>query len=76
MTVKEVVNKIFGADTIHVYRGCEFICDVCKKDLDKDLFVLDSEVDSMEFTIYDGWGEDSNGERIIGFTSILVVNIK
>lgn len=47
-----------------------------KKDLDKDLSVLDSEVDSMEFTIYDGWGEDSNGERIIGFTSILVVNIK
>lgn len=31
MTVKEVVNKIFGADTIHVYRGCEFICEVCKK---------------------------------------------
>lgn len=76
MTVKEVVNKIFGADTIHVYHGCEFICEICKKDLDKDLSVLDSEVDSMEFTIYDGWGEDSNGERIIGFTSILVVNIK
>lgn len=76
MTVKEVVNKIFGADTIHVYRGCEFICEVCKKDLDKDLSVLDSKVDSMEFTIYDDWGEDSNGERIRGFTSILVVNIK
>lgn len=76
MTVKEVVNKISGADTIRVYSGCEFICEVCKKDLDKDLSVLYSEVDSMEFTIYDGWGEDSNGERIIGFTSILVVNIK
>lgn len=76
MTVKELVSKISGIDTISVYRGCEFICEVCKKDLDKDLSVLDSEVDSMEFTIYDGWGEDSNGERIIGFTSILVVNIK
>lgn len=40
MTVKEVVNKIFGANTIRVYRGCEFICEVCKKDLDKDLSVV------------------------------------
>lgn len=56
MTVKEVVSKISGADTIRVYSGCEFICEVCKKD-------------------YDGWGEDSNGERIIGFTSILIINI-
>lgn len=76
MTVKEVVSKISGADTIRVYSGCEFICEVCKKDLCNDLAVWNSEVDSMDFTIYDGWGEDSNGERIIGFTSILVVNIK
>lgn len=76
MTVRELVSKISGIDTISIYRSCEFICDVSKEDLDKDLSILDSEVSSIDFTIYDGWGEDSNGERIIGFTSILMINIK
>lgn len=76
MTVRELVSKISGIDTIQIYSGCEFICEVCKKDLDKDLSILDSEVSSIDFTIYDGWGEDSNGEHLIGFTSILIINIK
>ena len=58
MTIKDVVSKISGADTIRVYSGCEFICEVCKKDLCNDLAVWNSGVDSMEFTIYDGLGED------------------
>ena len=76
MTVRELVSKISGIDTISIYRSCEFICDVSKEDLDKDLSILDSEVSSIDFTIYDGWGDDGTGEQFIGFTSHLKIDVK
>ena len=76
MTVRELVSKISGIDTISIYRSCEFICDVFKEDLDKDLSILDSEVCSVEVVIYDGWGDDGTGERFIGFTSHLKIDVK
>lgn len=46
------------------------------EDLDKDLPILDSEVCSVEVVIYDGWGDDGTGERFIGFTSHLKIDVK
>lgn len=76
MTVEDLVSKIHGIDYFQVYKSEEFVCDISKEDLDKDLPILDSEVCSVEVVIYDGWGDDGTGERFIGFTSHLEIDVK
>ena len=76
MTVRELVSKISGVDYFQVYQNEEFIFDISKEDLDKDLPILDNEVSSMDFVVYDGWGDDGTGERFIGFTSRLKIHVK
>lgn len=76
MTLKDLVSKISGVDYLMVYKNEEFICYISKEDLDKDLPILDSEVCSVEVVIYDGWGDDGTGERFIGFTSHLKIDVK
>lgn len=76
MTLKDLVSKISGVDYLQVYKNEEFVCDISKEDLDKDLPILDSEVCSAEVVIYDGWGDDGTGERFIGFTSHLKIDVK
>ena len=76
MIVRDLVSKISGVDYLMVYKNEEFICYISKEDLDKDLPILDSEVCSVEVVIYDGWGDDGTGERFIGFTSHLEIDVK
>lgn len=76
MTLKDLVSKISGVDYLMVYKNGEFICYITKEDLDKYLPILDSEVCSVEVVIYDGWGDDGTGERFIGFTSHLKIEVK
>lgn len=76
MTLRDLVSKISGVDYLMVYKNDEFICYISKEDLDKGLSVLDSEVCSVEVVIYDGWGDDGTGERFIGFTSHLEIDVK
>lgn len=76
MTLKDLVSKISGVDYLMVYKNDEFIQYISKEDLDKDLPILDSEVCSVEVIIYDGWGDDGTGERFIGFTSHLKIDVK
>ena len=76
MTLKDLVSKISGVDYRMVYKNDEFIQYISKEDLDKDLPILDSEVCSVEVVIYDGWGDDGTGERFIGFTSHLKIDVK
>lgn len=76
MTLKDLVRKISGVDYLMVYKNDEFIQYISKEDLDKDLPILDSEVCSVEIVIYDGWGDDGTGERFIGFTSHLKIDVK
>lgn len=76
MIVRDLVSKISGVDYLMVYKNDEFICYISDEDLDKDLPVLDSEVCSVEVVIYDGWGDDGTGERFIGFTSHLKIDVK
>lgn len=76
MTLKDLVSKISGVDYLMVYKNDEFIQYISKEDLDKDLPILDSEVCSVEVVIYDGWGDDGTGERFIGFTSHLEIDVK
>lgn len=76
MTLKDLVSKISGVDYLMVYKNDEFICYITDEDLDKDLPILDSEVCSVEVVIYDGWGDDGTGERFIGFTSHLKIDVK
>lgn len=76
MTLKDLVSKISGVDYLMVYKNDEFICYISDGDLDKDLPILDSEVYSVEVVIYDGWGDDGTGERFIGFTSHLKIDVK
>ena len=76
MTLKDLVSKISGVDYLMVYKNDEFICYITDEDLDKDLPILDSEVCSVEVVIYDGWGADGTGERFIGFTSHLKIDVK
>lgn len=76
MTLKDLVSKISGVDYLMVYKNDEFIQYISKEDLDKDLPILDSEVCSVEVVIYDGWGDDGTGERFIGFTSHLKIDVK
>jgi len=76
MIVRDLVSKISGVDYLMVYKNNEFICYISKEDLDKDLPILDSEVCSEEVVIYDGWGDDGTGERFIGFTSHLKIDVK
>lgn len=76
MTLKDLVSKISGVDYLMVYKNEEFIRYISKEDLDKDLPILDSEVCSVEVVIYDGWGDDGTGERFIGFTSHLKIDVK
>lgn len=76
MTLKDLVSKISGVDYLMVYKDDEFIRYISKEDLDKDLPILDSEVCSVEVVIYDGWGDDGTGERFIGFTSHLKIDVK
>lgn len=76
MTLKDLVSKISGVDYLMVYKNDEFICYISDEDLDKDLPILDSEVCSVEVVIYDGWGDDGTGERFIGFTSHLKIDVK
>lgn len=76
MTLKDLVSKISGVDYLRVYKNDEFIQYISKEDLDKDLPILDSEVCSVEVVIYDGWGDDGTGERFIGFTSHLMIDVK
>ena len=76
MTLRDLVSKISGVDYLMVYKNEEFICDISKEDLDKDLPILDSEVCSVEVVIYDGWGDDGTGEQFIGFTSHLKIDVK
>mgnify|MGYP000941168182 FL=1 len=76
MTLKDLVSKISGVDYLMVYKNDEFIQYISKEDLDKDLPILDSEVCSVEVVIYDGWGDDGTGERCIGFTSHLKIDVK
>lgn len=76
MIVRDLVSKISGVDYLRVYKNDEFICYISDEDLDKDLPVLDSEVCSVEVVIYDGWGDDGTGERFIGFTSHLKIDVK
>lgn len=76
MTLKDLVSKISGVDYLMVYKNDEFIQYISKEDLDKDLPILDSEVCSVEVVIYNGWGDDGTGERFIGFTSHLKIDVK
>lgn len=76
MIVRDLVSKISGVDYLMVYKNDEFICYISKEDLDKDLPILDSEVCSVEVVIYDGCGDDGAGERFIGFTSHLKIDVK
>lgn len=76
MIVRDLVSKISGVDYLIVYKNDEFICYISDEDLDKDLPILDSEVCSVEVVIYDGWGDDGTGERFIGFTSHLKIDVK
>ena len=76
MIVRDLVSKISGVDYLMVYKNDEFICYITDEDLDKDLPILDSEVCSVEVVIYDGWGDDGTGERFIGFTSHLKIDVK
>lgn len=76
MTLKDLVSKISGVDYLMVYKNDEFIQYISKEDLDKDLPILDSEVCSVEVVIYDGYGDDGTGERFIGFTSHLKIDVK
>lgn len=76
MIVRDLVSKISGVDYLMVYKNDEFICYISDEDLDKDLPILDSEVCSAEVVIYDGWGDDGTGERFIGFTSHLKIDVK
>lgn len=76
MTLKDLVSKISGVDYLMVYKNEEFIQYISKEDLDKDFPILDSEVCSVEVVIYDGWGDDGTGERFIGFTSHLKIDVK
>lgn len=76
MTLKDLVSKISDVDYLMVYKNDEFIQYISKEDLDKDLPILDSEVCSVEVVIYDGWGDDGTGERFIGFTSHLKIDVK
>lgn len=76
MTLKDLVSKISGVDYLMVYKSDEFIQYISKEDLDKDLPILDSEVCSVEVVIYDGYGDDGTGERFIGFTSHLKIDVK
>ena len=76
MTLKDLVSKISGVDYLMVYKNDEFIQYISKDDLDKDLPILDSEVCSVAVVIYDGWGDDGTGERFIGFTSHLKIDVK
>jgi len=76
MIVRDLVSKISGVDYLMVYKNDEFICYISDEDLDKDLPILDSEVCSVEVVIYDGWGDDGTGERFIGFTSHLKIDVK
>ena len=76
MTLKDLVSKISGVNYLMVYKNDEFIQYISKEDLDKDLPILDSEVCSVEVVIYDGWGDDGTGERFIGFTSHLKIDVK
>lgn len=76
MIVRDLVSKISGVDYLMVYKNDEFIQYISKEDLDKDLPILDSEVCSVEVVIYDGWGDDGTGERFIGFTSHLKIDVK
>lgn len=76
MIVRDLVSKISGVDYLMVYKNGEFICYISKEDLDKDLPILDSEVCSVEVVIYDGWDDDGTGERFIGFTSHLEIDVK
>ena len=76
MTLKDLVRKISGVDYLMVYKNDEFIQYISKEDLDKDLPILDSEVCSVEVVIYDGWGDEGTGERFIGFTSHLKIDVK
>lgn len=76
MTLKDLVSKISGVDYLMVYKNDEFIQYISKEDLDKDLPILGSEVCSVEVVIYDGWGDDGTGERFIGFTSHLKIDVK
>ena len=68
MTVREVVSKISGIDTISIYKNGEPVCNVHKKDLDNDLPFLDSEVCNMDFSVWDLWVDEPISE--------LVLNIK
>jgi hypothetical protein len=76
MTLKDLVSKISGVDYLMVYKNDEFIQYISKEDLDKDLPILDSDVCSAEVVIYDGWDDDGTGERFIGFTSHLKIDVK
>jgi hypothetical protein len=76
MTLKDLVSKISGVDYLMVYKNGEFICYITNEDLDKDLPSLDNEVCSVEVVCYDGWGDDGTGERFIGFTSHLKIDVK
>ena len=76
MIVRDLVSKLSGVDYLMVYKNEEFIRYISKEDLDKDLPILDSEVCSVEVVIYDGWGDDGTGERFIGFTSHLKIDVK
>lgn len=76
MIVRDLVSKISGVDYLMVYKNDEFICYISDEDLDKDLPILDSEVCSVEVVIYDGWGDYGTGERFLGFTSHLKIDVK
>ena len=80
MTVKELVSIVSGVDNIEVYEQDTFLCDISKTDLDIDLEmdvdVWNKEVKSMDFSLYEGYGEDSTGEHLIGFTRILSIFIE
>lgn len=76
MTLEDLVSKISGVDYLMVYKNDEFICYITDEDLNKGLSILDSEVCSVEVVIYDGWGDDGTGERFIGFTSHLKIDVK
>lgn len=62
MKVKELVSMISGVDTFKVYTDDMPICCVSKEDLDKDLPVLDREVCSMNFSVWDLWVDEPISE--------------
>lgn len=75
MTVKELVSRISGIDTIYVEENGKCLCEVSKRDLDKNLEVLNKEVVNVNFNVYTGYKEYLGTEQSLMFTLILSITV-